>query len=166
LPLQVEYREVAAEYTRAAKHVLRDSLVSICFFGSAARGEASQESDLDALVVAERIPNDLAGRVRLTSGIREEVRRSDAARRLRMSGRSPLISTILLTPEEAQSHPPIFLDIADHGIVEYDRDSFLGGVLNDIRRRLRELGAKRVHAKKGYYWILKPGMKPSEVVEI
>jgi hypothetical protein len=71
-----------------------------------------------------------------------------------------------LTPEEARSHPPILLDLADHGAIVYDRDGFLAGVLEDIRKKLKQLGARKVAAKKGYYWVLKPGAKPTEDVEV
>jgi hypothetical protein len=46
----------------------------------------------------------------------------------------------------------------------YD-DGFLAGVLEDIRKRLKQLGARKVTAKKGYYWVL-TNAKPTEVVEI
>jgi hypothetical protein len=85
---------------------------------------------------------------------------------VRSGGRSAFISDVYLTPEEAQSHPPILLDVADHGVIAYDRDGFLAGVLEDIRKRLKQLGARKVTAKKGYYWVLKPNAKPTEVVEI
>lgn len=77
-----------------------------------------------------------------------------------------MISDIFLTSAEASSHPPILLDIADHGEVLYDREGFLEGELRKIRKRLRELGAQKVTTKQGYYWILKPDAKPTEVVEI
>ena len=89
-----------------------------------------------------------------------------AYRRLRSEGRSAFISDVYLTPEEAESHPPILLDVADHGVIAYDREAFLAGVLEDIRERLKQLGARRVRARKGYYWVLKPDAKPTEVVEI
>jgi len=166
MPLQAGYRELAAEHTSAAKQELGEKLISTCYFGSAARGEASPESDLDVLVVADALPNDLAGRMRLACAIREKARKSEAGRSLRRAGRSTLISSIYLTPEEVRAHPPILLDVADHGVIWYDRDNFLTGVLTDIKHRLSELGARKVRAKKGYYWILKPDRKPGEVIEI
>jgi hypothetical protein len=39
-------------------------------------------------------------------------------------------------------------------------------VREDIRKKLKQLGARKVAAKKGYYWVLKPGAKPTEVVEV
>jgi hypothetical protein len=65
-----------------------------------------------------------------------------------------------------RAHPPILLDIADHGVIAYDREGFLAGVLEEIRQRLMRLGARKVTSTKGYYWILKPDAKPTEVIEV
>jgi hypothetical protein len=164
--LQAEYRDLAEEYAQRVKAHFGDSLVSICFFGSVARGEASPESDVDVLTIAEHLPKDYGLRIRETSRIHELLRKAQAYRRLRSEGRSAFISDLYLTPEETQSHPPILLDIADHGIIVYDRDGFLAEVLEDIRARLRQLGGRRVQARKGYYWVLRPDARPTEVVEI
>lgn len=114
--LQVEYRDLAAEYVQEVKAHFGDRLVSICFFGSVARGEASPESDVDVLTIAEHLPKDYGLRVRETNTIHESLRKGDAYRRLRSEGRSAFISDVYLTPEEARSHPPILLDITDHGV--------------------------------------------------
>lgn len=164
--LQAEYRDLGAEYVEALKSQLGGRLVSICFFGSAARGEASPESDLDVLVIAEDLPKDFGLRVRETSKIHESLRKGETYMRMRSEGRAGFISDVYLTPDEARSHPPILLDIADHGVIAYDRGSFLAGVLQDIRKRLKELGGRKVKAKKGYYWVLKPNATATEVVEI
>jgi hypothetical protein len=164
--LQAEYRDLAAEYAQRIKAHFGDRLVSICFFGSAARGEASPESDIDVLIIAEDLPKDYGLRIRETNRIHESLRKGQAYRRLRSADASAFISDVYLTPEEARSHPPILLDIADHGVVSYDREGFLAGVLEDIRERLRQLGGRRVRTRKGYYWVLKPDAKPTEVVEV
>lgn len=164
--LQPEYRELADEYARLVKEFFGDSLRSICFFGSVVRGEATPESDLDVLVVAERLPKDLGLRMRETISIHEELKNSEAYRRLRSLRRSAFVSDIILTPDEVKTHPPIMLDMTQDAFIVYDKDRFMQSVLDDMRRRLNELGARKVKAKKGYYWILKPDAKPDEVVEV
>ena len=164
--LQQEYRELCEEYARVVKAFFIDRLISLCFFGSVARGDAMPESDIDALVVAEGLAADIGGRVRRTNPIHETLRRSEAYRRLRSQGRSAFVSDVFLTPNEVKAHPPILLDLTEDSELVYDRDRFLQGVLEDIRRRLKELGARKVKAQKGHYWILKPGAEPTEVVEI
>ncbi len=164
--LQEEYRGVADEYARLVKQFFGDRLVSLCFFGSVPRGNATPESDLDALIVVEGLPRDVGLRVRETAPIHHALRRSEAYRKLRASRRSAFVSEVFLTPAEARSHPPILLDLTQDAVVVNDREGFLERVLEDMRLKLKQLGAKRVPAKKGYYWILKPDAKPNEVVEI
>ncbi len=164
--LQAEYRALADEYARAVERFFGDRLLSICFFGSVVRGEATPESDFDVLVVAEKLPKDAGLRVRETVSIHEKLRDSQAYRRLRSLQRSAFVSDIMLTPDEVKMHPPILLDLTEDALIVLDKDGFLRSVLDDIRERLNELGARKVKAKKGYYWILKPDAGPGEVVEI
>ena len=164
--LQTEYRELCQEYLEAVKAHFGDRLISVCFFGSVARGEASPESDIDALIVANDLPRDFGLRVRETNRIHESVRSREVYRGLRLQGRSAFISDVYLTPEEARSHPPILLDVTDHGVIVYDKGGFLAAVLEDIRERLKQLGGRKVSARKGHYWVLKPHAKPTEVVEV
>ncbi len=164
--LQREYEELAEEYVRLVKIHFRNRLWSICFFGSAARGEATPESDLDALIVVDGLPRDIGLRFHETNPIHSTLRQTEAYRKLKSLQRRGTVSDIFLSRQETSEHPPILLDIADHGILAFDRNNFLKGTLELFRQRLRELGARKVITKKGYYWILKPDAKPTEVVEI
>jgi hypothetical protein len=47
-----------------------------------------------------------------------------------------------------------------------DRDGFFAGVLDRLRGRLRELGARRVWRGTRWYWDLKPDRRPGEVIEL
>ena len=164
--IQPQYRDLAAEYVELVKAHFGDRLVSLCFFGSVVRGEASPDSDIDALVVADGLPRDFGSRIRETNSMHESLKKRPTYKRLRSERRSAQISDIYLTRDEALSHPPILLDIADHGLIVYDRDEFLAEVLRDVREKLKILGARKVLAKKGYYWVLKPDATPNEVIEI
>lgn len=164
--MQVEYRELADEYSRAVKAFFGDRLVSVCFFGSAARGDATPESDVDVLIVADGLPTDVGLRARETNSIHQNLRRTETYRKLRSRGRCAFVSDIFLTRDEVKTHPPMLLDLTEEAVIAYDKDGFLGGVLDDMRRRLKELGARKVSTKRGYYWLLKPDAEPDEVVEI
>ncbi len=161
-----EYRGLLEEYVSYLLNHFGDRLRSVCLFGSVARGEATPESDIDVLVVAEGFPQDLGSRFKETNWIHMKLRETESYRSLRALGRNCLISDLLLTPEEGEKHPPILLDMVDDGIILYDRDNFLKNVLERLSERLKELGAKKIKTEKGHYWILKPDAKPTEVVEI
>ena len=49
-------------------------------------------------------------------------------------------------------------------VVLFDRDGFFAGYLAGLRQRMRELGSRRVRSHGGYYWLLKPDLKPGEEV--
>jgi hypothetical protein len=38
--------------------------------------------------------------------------------------------------------------------------------MNRLRRRLKALGARRVRLGGGYYWLLKPDLKPGETIPL
>ncbi len=141
-------------------------MVSICFFGSVARGEATADSDIDVLVVAKELPGDVGLRVRETAEIHKALRRSSEYRKLRQEGKSAFVSDIFLSPDEAKAHPPILLDMTEDALIAYDRNGFLKDVVQDMKRRLRDLGARKIKARKGYYWILKPDARSDEVIEV
>ncbi|MEM0011314.1 MAG: hypothetical protein QW424_03010 [Candidatus Bathyarchaeia archaeon] len=56
--------------------------------------------------------------------------------------------------------------MVEDAVIIYDKDDFFKKVLDRLRRRLEELGAKRVWVGNRWYWILKPNIKFGEVVKI
>ena len=73
------------------------------------------------------------------------------------------MSPIFKTPEEVEAGSPLFLDMVEDARILHDPDGFLAGYLERLRRRLAELGARRVPWQGGWYWELKPDLKPGEV---
>ncbi|MCD6372121.1 MAG: nucleotidyltransferase domain-containing protein [Thermococcus sp.] len=52
----MRHKEVAEAFARDVRKLLGDNLVKIILFGSVARGEESEESDVDILVVVKNDP--------------------------------------------------------------------------------------------------------------
>lgn len=70
-------------------------------------------------------------------------------------------------PADAQSHPPLYLDMTQDARLLYDPQGFLAGVLEDIRRRLAELGGYRVWLDDDrWYWVLKKDYVPGERIDV
>lgn len=151
---------MVAEYREA----LSDDLLAVACFGSTARGDAGPESDLDLYVVTRRRVSVLLDeRLDRVQRIRETPEYQNLAR----AGYHPEAAPIFHTAEQLRAHPWILLDIADHGVVLYDPESILTTELEAVRRRLRELGAKRIERPDGsWYWDLKPDWRPGETVEL
>ncbi|ADC66546.1 DNA polymerase beta domain protein region [Ferroglobus placidus DSM 10642] len=146
------------------KRKFRERLISVAVFGSVARGEARKDSDIDVLVVIENPPK---------SRIRRQLEFAEAEKDLE-NLKDELIdkgyfidfSPLILSPEEVKNHPPILLDMVEDAIILYDKNDFLRKTLENLKEKLRKLGAKRVRIGKRWYWILKPDYKFGEVIEI
>lgn len=142
----------------------RDDLISVVVFGSVARGEARKESDLDLLLVIRNLPRSRFRRQDLFMEVEEEL--EELLRRLEEEGYMVDFSPILKTPEEAMRISPLYLDMVYDAIILFDRDEFFKKVLDRLRKRLEELGAKRIRLGKLWYWVLKEKYRFGEVIDI
>ena len=119
------------EVVRHFRALFQDRLVGIVLYGSRARGDAREDSDVDLFLLAEGLPDDLWERARLLHFHSAERRQPDAGIRA-------------LTPQEyARYLSPLDLDIAIDGRVLWDRDGYLASRLALIRQRLDEAGLYR-----------------------
>jgi len=157
-------RRLAERYTEQLRVALGDRLVSVVLFGSVARGEASQGSDIDLYIVAEGLPTGHFARKRLLAGADAAFQSdlSDAEAR----GVEPRLARIVRTPEEAARVRPLYLDMTEDAVILHDKDGFFSTVLDRVRASLRRLGSKRVWLENGWYWDLKPDFKAGEIIEV
>jgi hypothetical protein len=144
---------------------LGGKLRAIVLYGSVARGKALPESDIDLLIVADDLPRSYSERVKWLRNILqglEEFR----IELWKKKGLYPLVDVIALTPEEAEVNNPVYLDMVEEAVILFDR-GFIEKKLKALRERLRALGARRVESPSGgWYWELKPTIRPGEVVEV
>ncbi len=99
-------------------------------FGSYARGEQREDSDLDLLIIVKGLPKRRLKRQEIFDEVDP--------------GGWPLVSPILKTVEEAERMSPLYLDMVDDSMIIYDRDRFFEGVLMRLKKALNEKGARRV----------------------
>jgi predicted nucleotidyltransferase len=158
------YMKLVNEYVNEIKEVLGGKLVSVCLFGSIARGDFTQESDIDLLIIAKNVPDDVGRRHSLFREARRKILLSDTALEIRKMGYTTTFSEIILTPDEVKKHPPILLDIVEDGIILYDDNNFLFSIIDEVKGQLKRLGAKRIQLKHGWYWLLKPNAKFGEEI--
>ena len=133
-----------------------ERLVSIVIFGSLAKGTATPESDLDILLIVEKLHGRKMKRMEeFIDNIEDKIEDTPF-----------YISPIIKTPEEAFHGSPLFLDMVYDSIILYDKGGFFKQVIERLRHRLKELGSKRISRGSRWYWILKPDIKHGEVFEI
>jgi HEPN domain-containing protein/predicted nucleotidyltransferase len=104
-------------------------------FGSRVKGKATPHSDFDLLIVASGINPKRHRRTNEIIQIKHCL--------------SPLpLDILLLTPEEVisnfKNHNPLFLDIAEEGIVILDKNNFLKSLINEVTEYIKIKGIKRL----------------------
>jgi predicted nucleotidyltransferase len=120
------------ELTRHYAALLGERLVSLALYGSRARGDARDDSDLDLFLVAEGLPKDPWERARSLPSPRWDV------------WADPQVSIRALTPEELERDiAPVDLDIAVDARILFDRGGYLSGRLATVRERIAEAGLVR-----------------------
>lgn len=134
-----------------------DNLVSLCVFGSVARNTATDFSDIDILIICEKLKKGRLFRIKEFGKI-EKV--------LEQKKYNFIFSPIIKTKEEVLKGSPLFFDMIEHSLILYDKEFFLGNYLKDLKKRLDNLGAKRVERRGYWLWILKKDYTPGEVFSI
>jgi len=104
-------------------------------FGSQANGSPTKDSDIDLLVVAENIEPKLHRRKKEMIAIKHSLPVKS-------------LDLLLLTPVEVISnfsnHNPLFLDIAEDGIIIDDKENFLSDLIKTTREYIKAKGIKRI----------------------
>lgn len=162
--LSADLRALANEYAAALREALGDRLVSVVLYGSVARGEAREISDVDLLVIAEGLPPSRFRRQDLLAAADERV--DPALDALAAQDIHTAVSVILKTPAEAERIVPLYLDMVEDAILLVDRGGFFAAVLGRLRESLARLGARRHKVGRFRYWDLKPDLKPGEIVSL
>ena len=115
-------------------------------FGSHAKNEETEHSDLDLLVGAEGINPKLH-------------RRGEEISLLRKKLPDLPFDILLLTPKEIisnfKNHNPLFLDIATEGVILFDNDSFLKKLVLETRKYIEERGIQKIDS--GWQYPVKRG---------
>ena len=104
-------------------------------FGSLAKGSFTRDSDIDLLVVAENINPKLH-------------RRKKEMMAIKRSFPGKALDVLLLSPKEVISnfanHNPLFLDIAEDGIIIKDEKNFLRDLIKKTREYIEVKRIKRI----------------------
>jgi len=113
----------------------------VVLFGSRARGEATEESDWDLLIIVEGLPRSPLDRRRLWLSV--------APREWQA-----LTSPLLCTPEEWYGHiASLTLDIALDGRVLYDAQGRMRAFLEKVRHALQQTGWQRIRKGHQMLWL-------------
>jgi hypothetical protein len=158
--VKVDMKEDVKKRVHMAKKLLEKiknkkiPLLSFVIFGSTARNRVKELSDIDILIIVDKKTKEI------WDILLEEARKIEKIN-------EPNFSFILKTPYNLKEDPLILLDMTEESIVLHDPDGIFRNLIEKLRKKLKELGSKRVWIDEDtWYWDLKPDWKPGEVVEI
>ena len=161
------YVPLIERYCRLLAEKFGDRLRSIVIFGSVARGDWRRDSDIDLLVVVDDLGGNVWTRVKELWPVKRRLMETNEYKELRRAGFWPIIQNYPLSTDEARRTQRVYLDIVEDGIVLFDRDGFIRGVLQRVTSRLQDLGARRVRVPgRGGFWVLKEGARFGEEIEV
>jgi hypothetical protein len=164
MALLERYDLILAGLLAALRAHYGDRLVAVAVFGSVGRGTPREDSDIDLLIIARDLP---PGRFRRVEEFLPVEARLEAVLRAREPQGAPvLLSPVFKTPDEVGHGSPLFLDMVEDARLLYDPERFLERYLDQLRARLRQLGARRIRLGNAWYWELKPDLKPGEVFSL
>ncbi|WP_058558343.1 nucleotidyltransferase domain-containing protein [Thiohalocapsa sp. ML1] len=158
--LRERFEAILAALTACCVEVYGGRLVSLAVFGSVARGTMRPDSDIDVLLVVDALPNGRLRRVAEFEPVEQRLAPLLAASA--REGIHTTLSPMFKTPAELAYGSPLFLDMTEEVLILHDRDAVLSRYLDGLRARLQALGARRIPKGGGYYWLLKPDLKPGE----
>ncbi len=158
-----DYKEILTKFKQLLLEKFSANLISLVLFGSAARGTAGYESDIDLLIILKDAPDSYYRRLEpvidIELKLREEAFESTDA--------VPIFSSIVLSKEEALENRNIFLDMIDGSIILNDKNNFFKNRLKELKKRLLQLGSEKIVLEdKTWYWNLKPDSAMGEVIEL
>jgi predicted nucleotidyltransferase len=79
----------------------------------------------------------------------EKILEQSFYKKLREKGFDPYISPVFLDVENATRFRPLYIDIVFDAKILYDKDDIMKDTIEKVKKRLEELGAKRI--KRGKY---------------
>ncbi len=158
------FERLVAVLPEACRAVYGERLKSLALFGSVARGTMRPDSDVDLFLVIEPLAPSLFER--RTEFAEVERRLGPALDEARRAGVHTTLSPVLKTPAEMREGSFLHLDLTDQARILHDPQNVLRDYLDDLRRRLEKMGARRVHKGGGYYWVLKPDYQWGDRIEL
>jgi len=154
--MQLSCDSVINDLRRRLSKLTNENYVAALLFGSWARCEADERSDVDILILHKGL-----------SGINRLVRGRTVYLAVTALLRGYPEFTVIDMDFKEFVNPsvvnPLLLNIYWDAVVLLDRSGVLQGFLAHVRRRIVESGLRRVKDGKAYYWVLP---KPMAKVKI
>lgn len=161
-----KYEALLNDFLNLVLGALGDQVVSVVLYGSVARGKARPDSDVNVLLILRETSPGYWKRLQPLLPILRQLRKGSRWRRLEQRGITPSLSSLVLSLEEAKENRLPYLDTVDEARILADQGGFFHAKLESLRKRLKELGAKKVRRNGDWYWDVKPDLRPGEAIAL
>jgi len=141
-----------------------NNLTSLVVFGSVGRGTPTYYSDIDLLIIAKELPFGRIPRARQFDEVEKKLLRD--FEQARIQGVHTRLSPIFRTEREMELGGLIFLDMVYDSKVLFDRSDFFKNYIGKLKEKLNSMKALRINRGDTWYWVLKPDLKPGEVIDV
>lgn len=106
-----------------------DYVVGVLLFGSVAKESFGEHSDIDVLVLTKP-----GGKGHLAEIMDKASGNKEGGDKLMERGLPSLISPVILSVDDLKTFRPFYLDLADYGVVLYEKGHILSDFIYGIRR--------------------------------
>lgn len=130
------YLNYASLITHELKDILQNNLISVVVFGSAARGEAGEDSHIDILIVAEKF--EKVDRSLVIDSMEENLKVSDEYMDIKDNNLGTKISPLLLTQSEIEKNPSLLKDVIPDGFLIYDVNDYMENKLKKLTKKRKK----------------------------
>lgn len=158
------FEELLARLLAAVRLAYGPRLRALAVFGSVGRRKMRPDSDIDFLLVVDPLPRGRMARVAEWEPTEREL--APALEEARAHGVRTEWSPIFKTPEELAEGSPLLFDMTEDARILWDPQGVLEDALRRMKERLARNGARRIWSGNAWYWELKPGHRPGELIRI
>ena len=161
--LSQELLDLAKRYSKALVRRFGNRLIAVTVFGSVARGEASELSDIDLLLVFSDLPQGRLSRRNFLGECPSEIEKK--IEKLHENGVYADFVEHLKVKSEILSTPFLY-EVVQDGIALHDPGGWFAGARDAVLKRMRELGSEWKKLGRFRFLDLKPDYKPGDIFKL
>jgi predicted nucleotidyltransferase len=133
---EIFYFNFTSVIAHELEEIFQDDLISVVVFGSAARGEAGENSDIDVLIVAEKF--EKVDRDEVIDSIEEHLKISEDYFDLVENNLATNINPLCLMQSEIETNPSLLKNVIPDGFIIYDVNDFMEDKLKQMRKKRKK----------------------------
>jgi predicted nucleotidyltransferase len=152
-----ELQKILSDWIDSCKKEWRENFVSAIQFGSTTKSYIKIETDVDLLLVFNKVPKNKWDRFQFIKNKELELENN-----LKKIKNYNLLPSILCWQKESfEKLHPLYLDFVDSSNILYDPDSIARNIINKTEDWLKKRGAIKVQKGHLWYWDVNPNRDPT-----